>query len=290
VRLADGSVPTGFSVSWSQSDGRAGMRIGFSRADGVFSIPNLAPGLYTVTAQVPGLGARQVAVAEVALSGADVAVALTLAEAAAARGRITFDTGSAPATLNRSSVRILADAVVPSFPPSQPRATGVREDWTFEIAGLDGSHRLQVTVPQGWMVGSLRHAGRDITSGSLVFRGEDVEDIEIQLTQRIAAIGGVVRDVRGQAVGDATVVVFAADRSRWEPGSRFLRAVRPDQDGRFTIDGLLAGRYMAVALDFLESGEETNPETLEQLRSLATGVTLNEGESRTLDLRVLPAP
>jgi hypothetical protein len=47
---------------------------------------------------------------------------------------------------------------------------------------------------------------------------------------------------------------------------------------------------LAVALDFLESGEEAEPETLERLRKLGTSVALSEAETRTLDLRVRQTP
>jgi hypothetical protein len=45
-------------------------------------------------------------------------------------------------------------------------------------------------------------------------------------------------------------------------------------------------RYLAVALDQLEPGEERNPEVLERLRSFGTSVVLREGESRALDLKL----
>ena len=72
--------------------------------------------------------------------------------------------------------------------------------------------------------------------------------------------------------------------------TRFIRSSRPDQDGRFKVRGLPPGRYVAVALDYIEPGEETNPETLEQLRSRGTSITVREGEMRALDLKVAAGP
>jgi len=43
---------------------------------------------------------------------------------------------------------------------------------------------------------------------------------------------------------------------------------------------------VTVAVEYLPPGEETNPETLEQLKSHATSLSLNEGEPRTLDLKL----
>jgi hypothetical protein len=112
----------------------------------------------------------------------------------------------------------------------------------------------------------------------------------VQLTNRLTTIAGSVSDTRGQKVTDATVVMFADDAKTWRPGSRFVRIARPDQDGRYRIEGLPPARYLAVAVDFLEKGSEWSPDTLDRLRKLGTDVRLSEGESRTLDLKVSPTP
>jgi hypothetical protein len=91
---------------------------------------------------------------------------------------------------------------------------------------------------------------------------------------------------KGQSVPDAVVVVFAADREKWGQLTRFVQSARPDQDGRFQIEGLPPGSYLAVALEHLEPGEEGDPERLESFRPAATRVTLREGEKRTIDLKV----
>jgi hypothetical protein len=63
--------------------------------------------------------------------------------------------------------------------------------------------------------------------------------------------------------------------------------VRPDQNGRFSIRGLPETRYLALAVDYLEPGEETDPERLGELRTKATQLNLGDGESRAIDLRVI---
>jgi hypothetical protein len=42
-----------------------------------------------------------------------------------------------------------------------------------------------------------------------------------------------------------------------------------------------------VALDYLEEGASDDPEVLESLRSKATKLTLGEGETRTLELKLV---
>jgi hypothetical protein len=66
-----------------------------------------------------------------------------------------------------------------------------------------------------------------------------------------------------------------------------VAVARPDQRGEFSAPDLLPGRWRVVALEYLDDGEEENPEFLKQVRDLATVVTIGEGESRRLALRVV---
>ena len=49
---------------------------------------------------------------------------------------------------------------------------------------------------------------------------------------------------------------------------------------------LPAGRYLAIAVDYLEEGEEHNPDLLKEWVRNATSFTLGDGETRTVNLRV----
>ena len=61
---------------------------------------------------------------------------------------------------------------------------------------------------------------------------------------------------------DTTVIVFADEPEKWGPHSRFIESARPDQQGRFTIRSLPPGRYVAIAVGYLEPGEEHDPDVL----------------------------
>jgi hypothetical protein len=73
--------------------------------------------------------------------------------------------------------------------------------------------------------------------------------------------------------------------SRWSDHSRWVRAVRPDQQGRYQIQGLPPGDYLAIAKDYVEEGSWNDPEYLESLRRDAQRRTLCEAESRSLSLK-----
>jgi protocatechuate 3,4-dioxygenase beta subunit/Zn-dependent protease with chaperone function len=305
VRALEGRVPADATISLAQVTPGGGTNTrngGPVRPDGSFMVRDLLPGAYTVSVRLPP-PSDQIASEQVVLQGGDTAtLALTLRKANVLRGRVTFESDAARSTIQPSSVRIRAEGVLATPGTSRLPAMAqplssvaffgltARDDWTFEGIGLIGRPRLRVTLPEGWAVKSIQLRGKDVTDSPLDFTDGDVEGVEVQLTQRITTLTGLVTDERGQVIADATVVVFADDPGRWGPGTRFVRTARPDQEGRFRIQGLPPSRYMAVALDFLESGEEAEPETLERLRKLGTSVALSEAETRTLDLRVRQTP
>jgi hypothetical protein len=165
----------------------------------------------------------------------------------------------------------------------------VRDDWTFEVTGLFDRRRFRInTAPTGWYLKSVTQDGTDVTDTGIDFsQGQKISNVEIVLTQRAGTLSGTVQDAREKPVTDFVVVAFSADSSRWGYLTRYVRSARPNQDGRFSVTGLPADEYFVVALDYVESGEETDPEQLEKWKSLATRVTVADGESKPLTLKLV---
>ena len=85
---------------------------------------------------------------------------------------------------------------------------------------------------------------------------------------------------------DYTAIVFAQDKEKWTGGTRYQGTGRPDQDGRFKISGLPPGEYYLIAVDRLEPGQSSDPEFLESIRNRATSLSLDEGEAKTVAVRL----
>jgi hypothetical protein len=129
--------------------------------------------------------------------------------------------------------------------------------------------------------------GRDITDQPVDIKGtDDVANVEVVITSNVTEVTGTPVDTMGNPVFDYGVVVFAEDPALWRYPSRFVGAARPDQQGGFRITGLPPARYLAVAVQYLEAGQEQDPEYLESLRHLATPFTLSWGQATTLHLTV----
>jgi hypothetical protein len=62
---------------------------------------------------------------------------------------------------------------------------------------------------------------------------------------------------------------------------------KPDQQGRFRISGLPPGKYVAAVVDALEPGAEFDPDVLERLEPLSSRLTVGEGETKSVALKLI---
>jgi protocatechuate 3,4-dioxygenase beta subunit len=268
-------------------DGDIGSHSGQVARDGTFVVPGLRPGTYRlrVVDFINDDGAstsREVVVGTEDVGG----VALTIGPGVKARGRVIFDPPSPDA--RPTDVRIIAadddrhEQARTGLPPA------ANPDGTFELSGLSGHQMIMAMVfdPTPWLSKSVQVAGVDVTDTGIDFREQDVEGIEIVMSQKHTNLTGTATDESGQPVTDAAVVVFADNPSQWGPYTRYIGMDRPDQTGRYTIRALPAGEYRAIAIDDFEEGEERDRDVLGAWRERGTRFDLSDGESKTLDLRV----
>jgi Carboxypeptidase regulatory-like domain len=281
-----------------QRDGGMGFMMnpgGMIRPDGTFTVGGLAPGDYTLQASMPGTGFGDVpefATAQITVGGEDVTgIRLAAARPSTLSGRIVFNDPTAASSLQASMLR-------PGATPKNPEDMGpmgfgapgrVNDDFNFQIRARPGATVIRMmSMTPGWTLRAVRVHGVDVTDTGFEIRpNEDVNDIEIEMTNRPSDLSGLVTNARGEPVRDYSLIVFAQDRDRWTPGSRYLRTGRPDQDGRFKITGLPAGQYYAIALDYVDSGDATDPEFLDRVLQKAVRFSLNDGETKTMDLKMV---
>lgn len=266
------------------------------RPDGSFTISNVTPGEYrletysitdvqALTAAGGQSGVAETVSMPITVTGEDITGLTVVAmPTTTATGRIVFE-GEPTPKIASGAVTVIA--VPPALTSIIPGGLGrVREDWTFEAKGLTDKRFFRVNPPSGWFLKSVSLRGRDITDTGVECKpGEDIADVEVLLTRQAASVAGsATRD--GKRTTDYVVVAFASDRARWGATSRFVRTAKPDQSGGFEIKGLPAETYLVVALEYLEPGEEADPEVLERLRPQATEVMVAEGEAKVLSLKI----
>lgn len=266
------------------------------RPDGSFTITNVAPGSYTLTATA-GMRPRDPDLEMASLSlavGAEDLTGLTLvtSRGATLTGTIVAAQGGA--------ARLAMNGLQVSAPPLQPqpgfgfgqgaRPGRVESDGTFTLTNLFGPRLIRINgLAQDWMLKAVMVGGDDVTDTPLEFgpNGE-VRGVQIIVTDRVAEVTGTAAGGDGKPARDYTVVIFPDDDSKWTASSRYIQSARPDQQGLFKIRALPPnGRYLAVAVDYLEVGEANDAEFLELVKDRATRFALGDGESKAIDLKLV---
>jgi hypothetical protein len=305
VQLTSEVVGLGPSLDGGQTQPALSL-IADSRPDGTFTIENVPPGPYTLNAMLafspyaegfvaaarngemtreqrlkaienPAFQMRETASLPVTVSGEHLSgITVTTGRGGTLKGVFVADSGvvqALPTTL-RANVR-------------QVRAGGVSMMGagrnSFQAAGMNGPFYIDVQgVPDGWTVRQITVEGVDVTDEPIDLKGQTA-DARIVLTNRVTTLTGIVQARRDPA--RHIVVTFPDDESRWAYPSRYVRAARADDRGRFRIAGLPPNeRYYVVAVDALEDGEEHDPQLLERLRAHATTLSLGDGEQRAVYL------
>jgi protocatechuate 3,4-dioxygenase beta subunit len=262
------------------------------KPDGSFVVNGLTQGDWVLQTTGPGAAQGDYASAEVTINGDDVnGLRLVGTPPLTVSGRLVVDPGAAQA-LRPSTVRIMigpAQVGMPMIGFTGP--TAVNDDLSFDAKARPGKMRLNLAGPlPGWAIRSVRVRGEEvIDSGFDVRAGESIADVEVELTNRLTDVSGIVTTPKGEAVKDYSVVVFPADREKWTPNSRYVKTARPDQDGRYKVTGLPPGEYRVIALDYVDSNEWNDPDFLERVRSKTSAFSINEGETKSVDLRITPA-
>jgi hypothetical protein len=272
-----------------------GNRNGRSGADGLFTLQNVPPGTYTLEVTGRGGGGRggggneppEVASVPITVSGEDL-LGLTIAttKGAVVTGTISTDNGARVAF---TGMRVTAPPMRAAANGFTPRSE-VAGDGAFMLAGLIGPRSFRFDqVPSGWAVKSITVNGVDVSDVVMEFRGTEEAAARVVLTNKIAEVTGTVQSdtlVRG-----SSVLVFPDDETKWNTATRYVWMTRPGDEGQFTLRGLPPfQRYLAIALDYIEGGEQLDPAFLQRVKPLTTNFSLMEGEKKTLSLRLVPRP
>lgn len=275
-------------------------------ADGRFTIRNVSPGQYKLRTQTLVETAtppvQETATLPITVDGADITdISLVTSSGWSMSGRVVTDNGGvpdAPRDRFRIAARIvdvdtspLPGAGLPPPPPGGgptiPDSGRVREDWTFLVTNAYGASRIATALPDNWSLKAILHDGRDVADVPLEMRsGEEMTGLQVVVTPRVTTVAGQLVDDSGAPVVDGTVLVFADDATKWWEDSRWVRAVRPDQQGRYEIRGLPPGDYRAVALNYVEDGVWSDPEYLESVRRYAQKLSLEEGATASPALKL----
>jgi hypothetical protein len=148
-----------------------------------------------------------------------------------------------------------------------------------------GSFYLTADIPDRWALKAIVVDNTDLTDAPVDLKGRQDVPVRLVLTDKLTEVTGTVTlPGPGRTIG---VVLFAEDSNRWRQPSRFIRSTTVDDRGSFRITGLPGSvRYLAVAVEALEEGEEDDPDFLNRMKDRAVSFPLAEGEERFIGLAV----
>lgn len=208
-------------------------------------------------------------------------------------GRVEFEgTSAAPAPDAVQRIQVLLEPLSPGesrnlFAVLRGR---VEADGRFATASLPGGrYFIRATgAPQGWSFKSATHDGRDLADVPLD-AAADLAGVVITFTDRPSELTGTVLGTGGASDPAALVLVFPSDATAWTEfgvNSRRLRAARPQQNGMFRVANLPAGDYYVIAVPDELSADWQDQKVLESLSRGATLVRIEDGQKKTLSLRL----
>jgi hypothetical protein len=259
--------------------------------DFAFTFNPVAPGSYVILATAFGENGRDRLMAELPVVVQENQtlrnLVVTMATPTVAiHGRVRFES-AANRTPAMSQVRLTIPAPDDSATANEtPMPPG--PDGTFVLAGLQSPRLLFRAQVPGWMVKRVTLNGVDVTDQPIDRPTATLDGLEIVLSDRLSHVIGTVSDSRGTVVPRVSVVVFADDPSKWHRGTRFIATGRSDEQGSVSIDGLPPGSYLAIAVADFETGMDTDRQRLADWSALATRLTLSEGGTQSIRLRMNP--
>jgi protocatechuate 3,4-dioxygenase beta subunit len=257
----------------------AAMSFAFGTSDG----PTGAPG------STPPQQQREFGMANVTVAGEDITGMIVVGtRGAKASGTISFEGGAKPE--GTTGMRVTAPPTdMDNNPMPAFGASSVKDTGAFEVGSLVGGHTFRVVnLPKGWTLKRVLVNNEDVTDRGIEFKpGDDVTGIEIELTNKATSVNGAVTGENGQPLKDYTLVVFPEDAQKWTLAqNRWTASARPDQDGRFKLSNLPPGEYYAIAVEYVAQGEWSDPEWLARAAKKASRFMLDEGSTKTLDLKL----
>ena len=256
-------------------------RIAGQIVDGRFEFRSVPPGDYVVQAAfLTQFGRALVTVGDTAPSP----LSIRLTEGHVVNAHLTVEGGD-PASVHR--------VLLMPIDPDDAAPPGMISDFyrmptgEFRASHVTGTYRFALDGPSGWFLKSLRINGRETVEQpfDFGFGNEPISDVEIVVSAAGASVTGTVRDSAAARLG-YTAVVFSTDSGDWRSSSRRVRVVHSAPDGHFTATGLAPGSYYVAAIPPLDDSLWEDQISLDALIGSAERVTLNEGETTDLTLRV----
>jgi hypothetical protein len=110
--------------------------------------------------------------------------------------------------------------------------------------------------------------------------------VVVTLTDRRAELAGTIVTEKGEPAPEYLILVYPSEERYWTARSRRMHVTQARPDGKFVINGLLAGTYRVATLLDAEYGAWFDPESVRQLERVSIPLSIADGEKKALNLPV----
>ncbi len=291
------------------------------RPDGTFRL-QIPPGDYMFEArgQPPGgvvpperaeidlVGMVRVSVAGESVEG----IVIPLGNGATASGRVIFEGTTPPPAIPRANTR------VPLYNPEGPGPgcrsgfVTVEPDWTFKAEGLGGTCAAQPGGAFGrWLLKAVTVGDQNLMDKTVTFEsGQHYANMRVVVTDKRVYADFTVIDEAGQPSREFVLIVFPADKDKWNQLSRYARIVSMSRGGRTTallpptqvsaanvgrppmprdnvvrVPSLAPGDHYAVAVDDIDPEDVNDAAVMEKLTQVSVRFTASDDAPMEVPLR-----
>lgn len=262
--------------------------------NGRFTLRNAIPGRYLITVRSDEFSPKTLQSgvlsgrAEVEVSESDVVgVVIVAGKGGEISGGIVWPSDSPSVDPRTISVLVSPDVNLEGLYPAQMGAAG--RDWSFNLKGIgEGSMRLRIDLPPGpQYVKSIRVDGKDATDQTFDVHHNDRLQAVVIVSANGAEVNGTVKTEDPEAPAKGVTVLALAAEVELRSRPRFRRSTQTDQEGRYSLRGLVPGEYLLVAVAHLESLGEADPDWQKKLEKIATRVELAAGQTKSETLTLM---
>lgn len=303
-----GAPATGGYVMVTTGARRGGMMSsrpgGTIKPDGTFRVQGLPPGEYSLLTQPsfgepplfePHLGSRgqgRTASAVIVANGEPISgLRLVVQDPIRIPVSVTFEDGAAERP-ERVFVNAEADRGLGG-------GRAALQDGRLSLDVVPGFYRLSAGVisagrtPSGarWFAKRIVYRGEDVEGEEIELTAEPGGRIDVVLTTRSSDLTGGVTDSGGTPLTEYRVILIPEDAEVLRrDADRVLRFANPDEQGRFRFQHLRPGRYLATAIPDEPIDDVYDLDFLDGIRRAGKPVTIAEGGSAEVALKLAALP
>jgi 5-hydroxyisourate hydrolase-like protein (transthyretin family) len=263
-------------------------------SNGPFDFPNVASGEYTLVAR----SGEMLGTASVSVGDGDVDnVTVGLGLGVPVPTRVSFDDrkpGDIDSDLEDVTFSLIADPGIPGADPDTygPFSNGflafgvlLRQD--YRIALLRVRRDASPVRLREVFIKSIHMGTRDVLNDGLrVDDPANIPPLEIVLGTRSGTLNGTVVSEKQKPQANATVLLIPdAGRRRWYDS---FRTATTDISGRFVLDRIPPGDYVALSWEEVEEGTWMDPEFMKRYQQSGKHIHINEGGNPSLNITAIP--